>query len=181
MPQNPRILRRLAPKQPAETHTGSDSGANPNPFSSRPQDPGNEDRYSSSPWWQQLNVRPRYQIDASFPRLPTSSVPSAESRPPAAAHPEMPPPRKPLPSGPRQTNGGSGSVLAGDFHKVSEDELRDRQCHICGKVMANRSSLMRHCRNHLGVKPYACSQCNASFGSWSTWNVSDMVEHDRDA
>ena len=37
------------------------------------------------------------------------------------------------------------------------------RCHICFQNFTRRSNLLRHCINHIGVDPYVCKVCSATY------------------
>eukprot|EP00795_Rhopilema_esculentum_P017390 gene17390-8988_t len=47
--------------------------------------------------------------------------------------------------------------------KRSGARKKSRECDVCNKVFANRSSLREHQRMHSGEKPYICSICDKGF------------------
>jgi len=52
------------------------------------------------------------------------------------------------------------------FHmatKHGDGEFKPYKCSNCEKSYTARSALMRHMRNHTGVRPYKCSVCDATF------------------
>lgn len=65
---------------------------------------------------------------------------------------------------------GHGSTT--QYVSLTEDQLKNRVCPICNKLIVNKQNLICHMNIHNGIKPFSCPVCKKSFN-----HVRNMVRH----
>lgn len=60
--------------------------------------------------------------------------------------------------------------------KKSSD-LDRLECDMCGKKMFKRHRMLAHLREHLGLKPFHCDECDVSYRKWGTLKSHNDIHH----
>lgn len=55
---------------------------------------------------------------------------------------------------------------------LTKEQLSNRQCPICGKIIVNRQNLICHMNIHSGRKPFICEVCEKSFA-----HIRNLIRH----
>ena len=63
----------------------------------------------------------------------------------------------------------------------SADDVKDKACHICGRLFQFKHHLVRHFRTHTGEKPFACPQCDVRTTQKGSLRRHCMKAHKMDA
>lgn len=70
-----------------------------------------------------------------------------------------------------RSNGNNGEI----------PEKPSYQCEMCGEIFAERPSILNHLHKHLGHRPFACNQCDATFIVQRTLRAHRAREHSNGA